>query len=127
MTGVMVLALIASRDAVVRILTERKKAAEVEDRTPKKFRFNYSDDADPGYRVWTRSGNEWEEKHPSGRIKRFQTIGRDVVEDRPGTVIRNLDETGFKVFVSDKGVETPQTYFHRDGDWTLLGPMEDVE
>ena len=52
-------------------------AAESEAQMPKSFRQNYTKDkTDPGYRTWTRTGSAWEEKHPSGKIKRFQTASR---------------------------------------------------
>ena len=92
-------------------------------------RLNYpADQTDPGYRTWTRTGQAWEEKHPSGKTKRFQTASRAVVEGRPGTVLRLLDDPAFTAFVSDKNADQPQAYWRRGtADWTLLGAMEDVQ
>ena len=104
-------------------------AAESEEQMPKAFRLNYpADKTDPGYRTWTRTGLTWEEKHPSGRIKRFQTARRAVVGGRPGTVLRLPDDPAFTAFVSDKNADQPQAYWCRGtANWTLLGAMEDVQ
>ena len=103
--------------------------AEFEDQMPKAFRLNYTlDKTDPGYRTWTRTGQAWEEKHPSGKTKRFQTASRAVVEGRPGTVLRLLEDPAFTAFVSDKNADKPQAYWCRGTpNWTLLGAMEDVQ
>ena len=106
-------------------------AAESEDRMPKAFRYYYKDEADKddmGYLIWTRTGNAWEEKHPSGKDKRFQTAGRDIVEGRPGTVVHWVDSPSLTVFISDKNTDQPQAYYHYGGnEWQILGPMEDVQ
>ena len=106
-------------------------AAESEDRMPKAFRYYYKDEADKaetGYLIWTRTGNAWEEKHPSGKDKRFQTAGRDIVEGRPGTVVHWVDKPELTVFISDKHTDQPQAYYHYGGnEWQILGPMEDVQ
>ena len=51
-----------------------------------------------------------------------------LVEDRPGTVLRLLDDPAFTAFVSDKNTDQPQAYWRRGtANWTLLGAMEDVQ
>lgn len=94
---------------------------------PSKFRYNYKFD-DPGYRVWARADDVWEEKLPSGRVKRFQTTGRDTVDGRPGCIVFLEGAARFEVFVSDQQVPEPRIYFRQsEGGWNFLGKMEDVE
>lgn len=94
---------------------------------PQSFRYNYPFD-NPGYRVWTRIDDIWEEKSPEGTVKVFQTVGRGTIDGRPGSIIRLRDTAAFEVFVSDKQVSEPRIYFRRDeGKWTWLGKMEDLK
>lgn len=94
---------------------------------PAKFRYAYSFD-DPGYRVWMRTGDAWEEKPPSGEPRHFRTVGRDTISGSAGSVLQSQEIAGFEVFVSDRGSSDPHIYFRqRKGSWKELGRMEDVE
>lgn len=95
--------------------------------TPHSFRYKYQFE-DPGYRIWSRTGDTWEEKSPNGTVKRFQSTVRDTIEGRPGSIVRTPGTEVFEVFVSDKQVPEPRIYWRRDkGKWTFLGRMEDLK
>ena len=106
--------------------THLPAASVATDNAPSKFRYNYKFD-DPGYRTWTRVNDSWEEKPPSGGVKRFKSRERSVVDGRIGSVLES-DDANFRVFVSDRQVAQPRIYFQRGiAGWQFLGTMEDVE
>jgi len=121
--------------AIERVASLDPIAAEVMSRrldflrnpTPHKFRYDYTFE-DPGYREWTREGEEWEEKPPTTGTKSFITKGRESVDGRSGTVVTQKGQSTFEVFVSDRGVADPRIYFRNaGGKWTPVGKMEDIE
>jgi hypothetical protein len=96
-------------------------------RAPSRFRLLYNFD-DPGYRTWNRTGLHWEEKLPSGRVKRFTYARRDAVDGRPGSVLHSMDEADLEIFVSDKAAPDPRLYFRKGQSvWGFLGRMENLE
>ena len=103
------------------------KGSDTVNNAPSAFRYYYRFD-DPGYRLWIHVGDYWKEKQPSGKVNRFKTNGRGIVDGFSGTIIASVKERGFEVFVDDKEMQNPRLYFRRNGgEWTLLGSMEDIK
>lgn len=98
------------------------------DRSPKNFSFLYMHD-DPGNRIWTRSGDTWTERQPSGVQNLYKVTKRTRVYGISGSEITREGEPGLKLFIPDKGTRTPSNLLMAGGDgrWGTLGEMKEIE
>lgn len=94
---------------------------------PASFRYAFRNGNNTGYREWTRKGDLWEEKSPTGGVRTFQVVRQDQVDGRSGNIMRDGQNKSYEVFVSNKDVIEPQIYSRTDQKkWHLLGKMEDI-
>ena len=94
---------------------------------PTSFRYTDKMGNSPGYREWTRKGDAWEEKSPTGGVKTFQVVRQDQVDGRSGNIMSDAENKSYEVFVSNKDVPEPQIYSRTNQKkWHLLGQMEDI-
>lgn len=101
--------------------------ADPKGRSPSSFTFHYSYD-DPGDRVWTRSGELWREKQPSGTINTYTTLERLRVFGISGTKLRRENEAGPILFIPDLGTRLPAhlMMLAEEGKWGTLGEIKDL-
>ncbi len=97
-------------------------------RVPSRFTFYYMHD-DPGIRHWTRTGDRWVERQPSGQQNVYSERGRIRVHGISGTEIRREGEAALKLFIPDIGTSsTPTLLMAVEPDrWSLLGEIKDLE
>ncbi len=77
---------------------------------------------------WTREGDVWEEKSPSGAVKTLDVVRQDRVDGRLGSVLMLRGDENFRIFVSNKEEPDPKIYIWANDKrrWQPLGDMEEV-
>ncbi|MBK1881315.1 serine/threonine protein kinase [Luteolibacter pohnpeiensis] len=103
------------------------KPADLNDRSPSSFHFDYPHD-DPGVRQWTKSGDRWIERFPSGKEDQFKSLLRIRVEGISGTEIENIADPTVHFFIPDIGAEQPYRFRMRSasGKWSNAGVITDL-
>jgi hypothetical protein len=80
-------------------------------------------------RDWKRATpDRWIEIYPPGNMEYFDVVGRFIVGDCPGTVMKNEDDKNHRAFVPDKGCPGMPFYISDDNkNWGIASAMTDVQ
>lgn len=96
-------------------------------RIARRFSFEYPLGPYPGRRSWLQAPDgSWLEVYPNGLFAIFRPRGGTTIEGCKGSIVRNLDNHWYEVFVPVPGCEKPWLRFRQyDGAWEYLAVMEE--
>ena len=95
--------------------------------SPSKFSYEYKSGDDAGPRVWTRDGDDWTERSPADKERKFRAVGVETVGDITGVVVKAPGEE-FRVFIPNVGSKEMKVQArYGEGAWFLLGAMTGIE
>jgi hypothetical protein len=91
-------------------------------RITRRFEFEYTLGPYPGKRSWLQSPDgSWLEVYPNGLFAIFRPRGETIIEGCKGSILRNLDNPWYEVFVPVPGCEKPWLRFRQyDGAWEYM-------
>jgi tetratricopeptide (TPR) repeat protein len=99
--------------------------------SPTYFCFDYQFEPEPGKRIWIRVDEKaWIERYPSGKESRFTILKHSTVEQITGTIVEQIKERDFHVFIPDKTDGRMDLKFKApwtEGNWRFIGEMKNVE
>lgn len=95
---------------------------------PTRFKWTYTFDP-PGWRKWERTGEkEWVERWETGEVSHFEIDRRIDDGERKGTVVIRIPDRELETVIPDEGAGA--TLWFRplpDGEWTVLGEIEESD
>ena len=96
-------------------------------RITRKFEFEYAIGPYPGKRSWLQSPDgSWLEVYPNGLFAIFRPRGETTIDGCKGSILRNLDNPWYEVFVPVPGCEKPWLRFRQyDGAWEYMAVINE--